>query len=406
MQAVQSKHLMPTKHQSKPLVTSGLHKNVINLVGNDFAFKAKNKGFVKDINHDLGVMIIQYEEPKSTVISDSFKKYDIINLNPQEFKNSGGGFYTTQQKQTDLKKGDKFKKNDIIAYNKNYFNKSSVYKNETFFMSGSLAKVAVMGDWANLEDGSTINEKLIKKLESNVTIHKEVEMGKNSNIIQIVDVGDTVRTSDPLITIEKSFEDESINKVLDSLGSDFTDTIEELSKNVIKSKNTGEIVDINILYNVPFETLSESIQKLIKKFKIRDSRKENYVKKAIEDADKSEKDSVYNINGLFNNYDQIHSDKIKGKRMKGVLIEFFIRTKDSLSIGDKIIFSVAVKSIISKIVNEDDYSYSESNPNEIIEATISPFSPLNRMTCDFYNQLCINKVLLGLKEKIKKIVKK
>ena len=82
MQAIQSKHIIPTILENKPLVTTGMHKAIASLIGNDFVFKAKEDGKVIDVNDELGIMVVKY---------DNSKRYDVINLNVHEAKNSGGG---------------------------------------------------------------------------------------------------------------------------------------------------------------------------------------------------------------------------------------------------------------------------------------------------------------------------
>lgn len=51
-----------------------------------------------------------------------------------------GGFYITNNKQTDLKVGSTFKKDQILAYNSNYFSEN---EGNPDFTVGTLAKVAV-----------------------------------------------------------------------------------------------------------------------------------------------------------------------------------------------------------------------------------------------------------------------
>jgi hypothetical protein len=88
--------------------------------------------------------------------------------------------------------------------------------------------------------------------------------------------------------MEKSFQDESINKVLSKLGSTFDQTIHELSKAKITTKFGGEIVDISISYNVPFETLSPSLKKLINKYKKENDEKRSYIKDTLNELSKED----------------------------------------------------------------------------------------------------------------------
>jgi len=292
----------------------------------------------------------------------------------------------------------------MIALNKSFFNKSDVYSDEIFFSIGALAKVAIYSNWATFEDGTSISRELSTKLSSYITMHEDFFLGPNSNIEKIVKIGDRVKASDPILIVEKSFQDESINKVLSKLGKDFDQTIDELSKNVFKSKYSGEIVDIEISYNVPFETLSPSLQKLVNSFKVVNNKKKKYLKDTLKGLSPSELDKYYRINGVFRELEPLKSNKLKSKEREGIVIEFFIKTLQEVSVGNKIALGVAVKSIVSEVVENDKCPVTEYNKDEKVDVLVSPFSPVNRQTCDFFYQMCCNKVLLELKRKVKKIL--
>jgi hypothetical protein len=93
MMVVQSKHILPVAHSTKPLVTSGLHKTLAHMIGNDFAFKAKHNGTVVDINEEHGLMTVKYDikKDKDSSVTGKESEYDVINLNTTQAKNSGGG---------------------------------------------------------------------------------------------------------------------------------------------------------------------------------------------------------------------------------------------------------------------------------------------------------------------------
>ena len=91
-----------------------------------------------------------------------------------------------------------------------------------------------------------ITEGLSEALTSYVTMKKVVKLGPNANIQKIVKKGDRIKTSEPLLVFEQSFEDASANALLDRLGQDFGEAIDEFSKTTITSIYTGEVVDIKI----------------------------------------------------------------------------------------------------------------------------------------------------------------
>ncbi|QXN70107.1 putative RNA polymerase beta subunit [Bacillus phage vB_BspM_Internexus] len=222
---------------------------------------------------------------------------------------------------------------------------------------------------------------------------KELALGVNSNIDFIVKKGDMVKTGDPLIIFENSFEDKSLNQLLDKLGDDFNETINELSKNKVSSKYTGKIVDVVMYYNKDISEFSPSVQKILKNY-IKDSKKK-------EDKIKSVTNDLTSVN--LKPIQKQSGEKIKGTEVDGLLIEIYIEYDDELGIGDKITYYTALKTIVSDVIPKDQEPFSENDPDENIEAIMSPLSIVSRMTVDIYNALYLNKALVHLKREIGKI---
>jgi len=377
MQAAQSKHLIPTARQNKPLFGSGVDKSIAYVIGDDFAFKAKQPGKVLKIDEEKQLMLIQYKDGTS----------DVVDLSPVQAKNGNGGFYITNKKEAIIKEGQTFKEGEILAKNSDYFlgNKAE----DVIFASGYIAKIAMHSGDYTLEDSSMISDDLSKALASKVTMVKHLNLGVNSNILSMVKIGDSVKTGEPLCVFEQSFDDSDANKLLDSLGDEFNDVIEEMGKNEFKSKYTGEIVDIKIYYNRDIEDFQPSVQKIIKAYN-----------KRIEDRKsllKGQKIDTTNI--VFPPTGKQNITKMRNDTIDGIYIEFYIRYTDIASIGDKITFSVALKTTISKVVPDKEAPYSDYHKDERIDAIISPLSVISRMTTDVFNIMYLNKVLIELKNK-------
>jgi hypothetical protein len=383
MQVTQGKHIIPTVQQDKPLFGSGVEKTLAHLLGSDFVFKAAEDGIVELIDEKNDLMIVKYKDGK----------YDTIDLSPLCSKNSAGGFYISNQKTSNLKQGEKFKKHDILASNKEYF---AGGKNDTTYITGKLAKIAVTsGDFTH-EDSCMISETLSQAMASKVTMMEDIVLGTNANIEHMVKKGDKVKTGDSLLIFENSFDDAAANRLLDRIGSEFEQTISELSKNIIKSKYSGEIVDIKIYYNRPIETFSDSLQKIIKKYV-------STVNTRKKISSQITKGNQVNENIVFPPVEMVQKDKIKSSEVDGILIEIYIRYEDTLHIGDKVAFSTALKSIICDVTSPEETPYSEFRPDQEISAILSSMSIISRMTIDVFLQLWLNKALIGLKEKIKEI---
>ena len=255
MQVSQTKHTMPVESSSKQLLGSGLNKTLAFMISDDFCFKAKNNGIIKSIDDENKLALLSYDDGTN----------DAIDLNEIIVKNSNSGFFIKQKFLIRYKEGEKFKKDDVIAYNPSYF--SGKGKNVDY-MPGTLAKVAIAsGDFA-FEDSTIISESLSKKCTSKVTMMTDVALGPNSIIYKLVEIGDVVKTNDKLIEFTSSFVDPSTSEFLKGLSDKLdSETIESLTRDSVKTKYSGTIVGMKIYYNTAFENLSESLKKLVLKYK-------------------------------------------------------------------------------------------------------------------------------------------
>lgn len=288
-----------------------------------------------------------------------------------------------------FKEGQKFKKNDIISKNDQFFLGDK--PEDITFANGYLAKVAcACGDYT-LEDSSIISEHLSDALSTQVTMMVDANLGVNTNILSIKKKGQHIKTGESLITFEHSFENAEANSLLDSLGDDGADYIENLGVDNIISKYTGEIVDVKVYYNRDLDDFTDSMKKLITDYG-------NSIKKRKAILDKNG-----DINTIIPSTEKIESDKINGKEADGVIIEFYIRHPDLLQTGDKIVFGTAIKTVVSDVIPKGEEPYSELSPEENIDAIYTPLSVVSRMTTDSYNILYTNKLIIEMKKQMRKI---
>jgi DNA-directed RNA polymerase beta subunit len=380
MALYQNTHLLATNKMNKPLVTSGADKTIAMFTSNEFVFKAMDDGVVKEIDDKNNLIFLEYKDKSIGIIDTELKSH-----------RSPDGFYINVKLDSNLKVGDKFKESDILAADSHFFD----YKgNETSLYQGTLAKCIIAPLNNTYEDSSVITEEFAEKLTANITMMTEITLTPKANLEYLVKIGNKVKTADKLAIFEEVFEDEegSISKMLASLGSEFEDAIEAIGKNVKTSKYTGEIVDIRLTYTRPVEEYSPSIQKLLK----------DYIAKHSNIANKLEvvrKDQLTDLRGL----EALEQVDIPGIKFDGIKIEIYTRMKDYISVGDKLSLSVALKSIVSDIIDKGKEPYSEYKKDENIDIAISPMSVTSRMCVDLWYTLFTNKVLVTLKDKIKEL---
>ena len=87
-----------------------------------------------------------------------------------------------------------------------------------------------------------------------------------------------------------------------------------------------------------------------------------------------------------------------------VLIEFYLRYDDKMSIGDKVVYYSALKGVTKDIFPEGKEPKSNFRPDEQIDTLLSIESINARMVGSIINTGCINKILIELGRKAREIM--
>lgn len=390
MATKQAKHVVPVKKASPVLISNGAEQAIHYHLSKDFSFTAEEDGEVVEKDEKTGLFIVKYKSGKT----------DAVDINPRIVKNGAGGFYLSNQLQTSLKVGDKFKKDDVLAADKNFFTDSKISGNR--FNIGSLQKVAVASSYATYEDSSFITKKLSKDMASEVVMDKAVVLGKNTSVEYMVKIGQEVKVGDELITFERSFNEDSLNELLANVGDELKEDIRMAGKDKVKTKYSGVIEDIKIYCTVELEELSPSLRRIVSEY----YNKVNKKRKLLDKHDETN-NPVVKCGMLFtdpSSKTEAKNNKIKGHNVgEGVLIEFFIKYYDEMGVGDKLAFFTALKSIVGEVIEEGQEPYSTYRPEEEISSVIAPAAIIARGTPSIVLTMLANKVLVELKRSLKDI---
>lgn len=390
MASKQSKHIIPVEKSSPVLISNGVEQSVQYYLSKDFIIRADDDGEVVENDPDTGLIIVKYKNGKSQA----------IDVKPKVVKNSASGFYISNKMNCDLKVGDKVKKDDILAYEDKFFTQESLNGNR--FNIGSLQKIAVMSSYSTYEDSTFITKKMSEEMASDIIMMKDAIIGKNANVDHMVHIGDRVNVGDALISFETSYDEASMNKFLASVGDELQEEIKSLGKIPVKTKYAGVIEDIKIYSSVDIDELSPSLQKIVSNY-YRGIKKK---KKLLEKYDDSK--SIVKAGILFNEptgkIEPSSDGKLKGKEVfDGVLIEFYVKYRDPIGVGDKVTFFSALKSIVGEVVEEGYEPFSEYRPDEEVSSFIGPSAILQRMTPSILLTMFGNKVLIELKRELEEI---
>lgn len=379
-----SKHGMPTKRSMPLLVSTGADEALAYMSTDTFSYKAKANGIVKEVTDDY--IIIEYDNKYSS----SNIKPDYIDLRENVKKNSDGGFYITVKLDANVRKGQKVKAGQIIAYDKTSYSDEIGDGSHIIYNLGVLAKIAILVTDEGFEDSAIIDNGLSEMMASKIVVMKDVTLDKKTNVYKMLKPGDLVQEGDPLIIFQNAFDADDANALIKTLAAD-NDEINELGRVSLKSKVTGIVQDVKMYRTTELNELSPSLKKLFTEYESKINKSKSIMKKYNIDSNEYDSSSKLETTGKLKNAE----DKI--------LIEFYVAYNDKMGVGDKLVYYAALKGVIKSIFPLGKEPYTKSRPNEKIRAFLTASSTNARMVTSILKIGCLNKILIELDRKVKDI---
>lgn len=379
-------HQMTVNKSMPNLISTGADEALPYLTSDKFAYKFKGKkGTVLDVTDDW--IIVQ---------DDDTKQCDYIDIREIIQKNSDGGFFVTTKLDANVKKGQKLKYNDIVAYNKRTYSNgigNTDNPNCISYNIGTLAKVAIMESDLGYEDSCVVDSALSEALTSEIVYMKDVNFDPNTNVYNLVKKGDPVQEGDPLLVYQDAFDEKEANELLAALAKDRdTEMLSDIGRKPIHAKVTGTIQEIKVYRTCEMDQLTPSLKKICNDYDNRINKLKNTMGK-------------YGIN---KEYTLESTGKLpkegKLKNVDGVRIEIYIKVVDKFGIGDKLVFDQALKGVNSNIIRPGDEGYTDYRPNEKIDAFLSNSGAGARMIVSSFSTGIINKILIETARKCKDIL--
>ena len=367
-----SKHNVRVQGATPMLITNGTDEAIPYLSSNVFAYKAKDKGTIKEITDSY--MIIEYSNGTN----------DYIDLSERIEKNSNSGAYVTIKLDTDYKVGKKFKKNEILAYDRLSFDRSIGPTDNLAYSGTVLTKCALMQTDEGYEDSAIVSDKLCEKLMTEIVFKKDVYVPANTNIYNLVKIGQEIQEGENLLIMQTPYDEEEANRLLKYLADD-DEVISDLGRIPIKSKITGTVQDIRISRTVEKSELSDSLKKICNTYE----KGINEKKKVMQ---KYKIDKEYTLDPT---YKLEPTGKLKNCP-EGVLIEIFLKEHVKFGIGDKIVYYSANKGVTKTKFPTGKEPYSEFRPEEEVSSLVAVGSQQGRMVTSIVIVGGINKALIEL----------
>ena len=384
----QTMYMVLTDESDPVLIGNGVEKVLPYHLSSDFCITAEEDGVVVE------------ETDEFTVVRYKSGKFRTIDKMMHVKKNSASGFYIQSQLTTDLKLGDKFKKNTVIAWDNKAFKKNA--DSSASMRLGPLMKIAIVPEWDIYEDSAPLTYGAAERLATTIVMPVTVTLNSEAFVSRIVNVGDKVNAGDTLILFDNYHDDPDVMAIIQSRRKEEVEELVENYSTREESHYTGTICEIEVTTTVPVKELSESLQKIVKQYWKKLKRRD-----AILDKYSNEDDLNFykSGNAITSTPQPVKPDahgKVKGKMVeKGVVITFYIAFRDVLSKGDKFSSEFALKSTNSHIIDKGLEPYAESRPDEPIDLITAPLSISARKTPSIFIAMFGNKILIEEKRKLK-----
>ena len=383
-----SKHGMRTTEQDPLLVSNGADQALPYLTSDTFAHKAKWNAVVEEITNDY-MIIANKSNPKEK---------EFIDLREKVEKNSDGGFFITIKLDTfkNYKKGDSIKAGDIVAYDKSSYSDTVGIGNLAYNI-GTLTKIAIMHTDKGFEDSAIISQDLSKKMASEIVLQVDVLMDAKDIDIQCVEVGKELHEGEVIMSYRAALEDQDATDIINKMvqknaGSDSKELMDEIGKIKVKSKVTGKLQDIKVYSTIPTSEMSKSLASFVNKYNGPVDKMKSKLSKLGIDG------SQYGTSGVLPPVGKLKH--CEGK----VLVEFYIKYHDKMSVGDKLVYFSALKGVVKEIFPEGKEPYSEYRPDEKVHSFLPVGSINARMVSSVLTLGSINKVLIELDRHVKDIM--
>ena len=383
-----SKHGMRTNSQDPLLVTNGADQALPYLTSDTFAHKTKWDAVVEEVNDDY--MIIANKSNRS--------EKEFIDLREKVEKNSDGGFFITIKLDLakNYKKGQTIKPGEIIAYDKDSYS-DKVGVGNLAYNIGTLTKVAIMHTDKGFEDSAIISQDLSEKMASEIVLQVDVLMDAKDIDIQCVEIGKPLHEGEVIMSYRAALEDQDATDIINKMvsknaGNESKELMDEIGKIKVKSKVTGKLQDIRIYSTIPTSEMSKSLAAFVNKYNAPIDKMKSKLSKLGIDA------SQYGTSGVLPAV-----GKLKHAEGK-VLVEFYIKYYDKMSVGDKLVYFSALKGVVKEIFPEGKEPYSEYRPEEKVHSFLPVGSVNARMVTSVLTLGAINKVLIELDRHVKDIM--
>ena len=298
------------RNGSCPPYRTGSEKLVAHRASDYYANTAKDDGKVISLDDD-GV-VVKYQDGTEEVypLGRWYGAYE--------------GSHYPHDKVPHVKKGQKFKKGDVLAYCSESFEPDVMNPTQVNWRNGVICNVALINAEEAYEDSDEICPEKAKEMATRTTKIKDIVVNSEQSVLNLMSEGSAVEYDSALCLIDDTNDYGNFSEAA-------IETLQDLSTNSPRAGAKGSIDKIEVIYNGEIDIMSESLQAVIRKGDRR--RKKEARSSNIPKATHGRVDEEFRTGG---------SPLMEGQ----VLIRFYITGEHELIGGDKIVVANQMKSVI------------------------------------------------------------
>lgn len=225
-------------------ISTGMDK-VIAQRASSYAYVAPFDGTVKDVDEEY--LTVESKESKDVNVVSIATHFGVVS-----------GTYVPHRIICDVKKGHKFKKGDVLAFNSAFFERDGFDISQVQYKMGFIANTTYMESADTLEDSSSIHKSLADKMTMELTTLHTVSIGFEQNIGDLVKEGAKVSVNDILCTLT----DAAVGEDSGGFDSASLDVLGNLSADTPKASISGLVERIEVVYMGDKANMSASLKKV------------------------------------------------------------------------------------------------------------------------------------------------
>lgn len=319
------KRIMFVNTQNSHTIASPAYKQGYLLTGYEYVIgKRTSKLFCTAAEEDGTVLSVT---PDGIVVEYASGKKDGVELGTLYGRAEGTTY--PHYLQTPMVAGQKFKKGDIIAYNKNFFEPSYNDPKKIIYKSTRCVNVAYIEKPQTHEDSSAISQKLSEMFSTEVTKCKSFVVEFQQNVYTTLKSGDTVLPSDVLLIIE-----DAITSPHGQFSSTSIETLKRLGNVAPMANVLGRVDRIEVYYHGDKQDMTMTLKKLA-------DQSDHYLAK----LKKSSNQAV--VSGRVTDEYRVSGKPLQPDHAE---IRVYISVTAPTGVGDKAIFGHQMKSTVAEVI--------------------------------------------------------